>query len=257
VRVLILLTLGFACVIVLVPLQELRPTWFFPMFCLAVVALYGASLFGNTAIPPTVRDAAYFSAAILHFFAIAICIMALPLIVLFLAYGGSRDSMIVPIAALAGAVTAPIGLLAMRYWNRHLDGPRKGRFWRGGLFAIPAAALSYVPEFAWANYHELRLRHGEAATVMSSLHTLANVPFGRRRFGPTVCFRLLLRDIADPYFMYGTGTEFLPDHGVGEIEKHLRDRFGSAAQDVVDTVRSQFGQDFFARCSDWRNPTSN
>ena len=40
------------------------------------------------------------------------------------------------------------------------------------------------------------------------------------------------------------------------FEKHLRARFSSVTQSIIETTKAQFGQDLLQRCVRWRNPTS-
>ena len=222
-------------------------------FCLAAVCSYIVDLHGWLALPRPLRHVAYFSTVAMQALAALLGIM-----LLWMMHMGTRGKFS-PLGTLfiLNAFVAPVGIFATLRLNVRREYSQRASFWGGSLIALPLAALLYVPDHIWVRYHEHRLATAQLQDVISSLHSLKNFPFGRRRYAMVVCDKLLLRDINNPYFMYEhNGTSFRPDHGIGEIETSLRTRFGAETEMIVAEIKAGFGSDIMLQCSQWKNPSS-
>jgi hypothetical protein len=249
----VVLSSVLATFVVLFPVHNIGLTLLIAFFCLAAVCFYVVDLHGWLALPRPVRHVAYLSTVAIQALAALLGIM-----LLWMMYMGTRGkSSPLGILFILNAFVAPVGMFASVRLNMRRDYWQRASFWGGALIALPLAALLYVPDYIWVRYHEHRLATAQSQDVISSLHSLKDFPFGRRRYAMVACDKLVLRDIDNPYFMYEPGgTSFLPDYGVGEIETKLRARFGAETEMVIAEVKATFGSDIMLRCPRWRNPSS-
>jgi hypothetical protein len=249
----VVLSSVLATFVVLFSVHDTVLTLLIAFFFLAAVCSYIVDLHGWLALPRPVRHAAYFSTVAMQALAALLGIM-----LLWMMHMGTRGKFS-PLGTLfiLNAFVAPVGMFATLRLNMHRDYSQRASFGRGSLIALPLAALLYVPDYFWVRYHEHRLAMAQSQDVVSSLHSLKNFPFGRRRYAMVACDKLVLRDIDDPYFMYERGgTSFLPDHGVDEIETKLRARSGPETEIIIAEIKAAFGSDIMLRCAHWRNPSS-